>query len=311
MPVNSRLYPQLGSLVRLHGLLITNIPPTPSDSSVLHALCRDIVLEAAPFIDGVAPRNGSPSLWRIKGPPKTYPASLGTVQLYQYNITRAELRKLTYPDTIQPSSKEETWFCRRSLHQNSAQECTASWAEFVDTFRDYHSESEKAFTPTVLTATTLRSWPVSNHAIIEPDTACEWKCESLKLIEMTHNIKPKPLCDRIFPVLQLVVSRVDIDEFMVVSIPIMYPENTQESRAAKVNNLVVGAYVSIERIRVLPTAEIEWIMATASDAKGVLPQWVQNLAVPEQVAHDVDMFMRWIPRKRKTKAGKNEQEPMA
>jgi hypothetical protein len=61
----------------------------------------------------------------------------------------------------------------------------------------------------------------------------------------------------------------------------------------------MAAYVSIERIRILPSSgEIEWIMATASDAKGVLPQWMQNMAVPGQVAHDVDLFLKWIPSQR-------------
>ena len=39
-------------------------------------------------------------------------------------------------------------------------------------------------------------------------------------------------------------------------------------------------------------------MATASDAGGVLPQWLQNLAVPGKIAHDVDMFLAWIPSQR-------------
>jgi len=63
--------------------------------------------------------------------------------------------------------------------------------------------------------------------------------------------------------------------------------------------LVMAAYTSIERIRVLPTnGDVEWIMATASDAGGVLPQWMQNLAVPGAVAKDVELFMSWIPSRR-------------
>lgn len=49
----------------------------------------------------------------------------------------------------------------------------------------------------------------------------------------------------------------------------------------------MAAYVSVERIRFLPSnGEIEWIMATASDAGGVLPQFIQNLAVPGAIAKD-------------------------
>jgi hypothetical protein len=45
-------------------------------------------------------------------------------------------------------------------------------------------------------------------------------------------------------------------------------------------------------------------MATASDAKGVLPQWMQNLAVPGAVAKDVEMFLSWIPSQRNDSNGK-------
>jgi hypothetical protein len=41
-------------------------------------------------------------------------------------------------------------------------------------------------------------------------------------------------------------------------------------------------------------AEIEWIMATASDAKGVLPMWIQKTSVPSAVAKDVGYFLKWI-----------------
>lgn len=40
--------------------------------------------------------------------------------------------------------------------------------------------------------------------------------------------------------------------------------------------------------------EIEWIMSTASDAKGNMPMWVQKLAMPGQLPKDVSYFMKWI-----------------
>ena len=46
------------------------------------------------------------------------------------------------------------------------------------------------------------------------------------------------------------------------------------------------------------SGDIEWIMATASDAKGVLPMWVQNRAVPGQIAKDVPNFLTWAARER-------------
>jgi hypothetical protein len=62
--------------------------------------------------------------------------------------------------------------------------------------------------------------------------------------------------------------------------------------------------VSIERVRVLPTnGDVEWMMGTASNAKGVLPQFIQNMAVPGAIAKDVDFFMSWIPSQRSGKIG--------
>ncbi|KAL2427375.1 hypothetical protein ABEF95_012498 [Exophiala dermatitidis] len=40
--------------------------------------------------------------------------------------------------------------------------------------------------------------------------------------------------------------------------------------------------------------QIEWVMATTSDAKGVLPGWLQRMSVPAAVAKDVGYFIRWI-----------------
>jgi len=62
---------------------------------------------------------------------------------------------------------------------------------------------------------------------------------------------------------------------------------------------VVATYAAVERLRIVPSSgQIEWIMATASDAGGNLPQFVQNLAVSGEVAKDVKMFLEWIPSQR-------------
>ena len=41
----------------------------------------------------------------------------------------------------------------------------------------------------------------------------------------------------------------------------------------------------------LPEQNIDWVMATASDAKGWLPMWMQKLGVPSAVVKDVGLFM--------------------
>lgn len=39
---------------------------------------------------------------------------------------------------------------------------------------------------------------------------------------------------------------------------------------------------------------IEWVMATASDAKGWLPMWAQKLGVPSAVVKDVGLVIGWL-----------------
>jgi len=57
-------------------------------------------------------------------------------------------------------------------------------------------------------------------------------------------------------------------------------------------------YTSIERCKITLSGDIEWIMATASDAKGNLPIAVQKLGVPGAIVNDVGFFMKWIAEKR-------------
>lgn len=59
-----------------------------------------------------------------------------------------------------------------------------------------------------------------------------------------------------------------------------------------------SVYTSIERCRIVPDLNIEWVMATASDAKGSLPMAVQKLGTPPAVVKDVGLFMGWIAKKR-------------
>lgn len=307
----------MGPLVRLAGISIAQLPPggyKPLDSSPypagpeLSVFVTSILSEAIPFIDGVAPKSGAPPTWKVKGSPKHYASSEAPVPLYERVVTSSELSNIVGMEKLAPDSKDETWFCRRSCHRNAAEKGTASWDEFVHAFRDNHPETEKAFTPTVMSARTATIWDTTDVNV--EAVGSSWRVESLKVVEMTHKIDPKPLNNRTFPVLQLVASLHDTEEFLVTSIPLSDFERSEYAVAAKEKGLVVAAYTSIERIRILPAAnkggkqgEIEWIMATASDAKGVLPQWMQKLAVPGQVAHDVDLFLKWLPGERAQKDG--------
>lgn len=57
-------------------------------------------------------------------------------------------------------------------------------------------------------------------------------------------------------------------------------------------------YTSIERCKITPSGDVEWMMATASDAKGNLPMAVQKLGVPGAIVNDVGFFIKWIAEQR-------------
>ena len=99
-------------------------------------------------------------------------------------------------------------------------------------------------------------------------------------------------------------------EFLVVSITVADFARAPQAQLSRERGVVLGRYASVERVRKLPgwDGEIEWIMATASDARGVLPHWVQALAVPGQIAKDVPLFLAWMARER---AGERHPSPPA
>jgi hypothetical protein len=312
---------KLGPLVRLEGISIASLPsgakglepsnanspaghtPSAPESALpptnLENFIRNALTESIPFIDGVAPKDGSKATWKLKGSPKKFASSEASVQLYEYTVSGNDLDKVEGMSSYSADRKDETWFCRRSCHKNEAAKGTASWEEFKRSFKEHHAETEDAFTPTVIGARQAITWDTSG---LELEIAgARWNHITMVVVEMKHKIDPKPLKNRTFPVVQIAASLEGTDEFLVVSIPLNDFKKSPYAEYALDKSLVVAAYVSVERVRILPdTGDIEWIMATASDAGGVLPQWMQNLAVPSAVAKDVEMFMTWIPGQRKT-----------
>ncbi|KAH7360216.1 hypothetical protein BKA65DRAFT_492634 [Rhexocercosporidium sp. MPI-PUGE-AT-0058] len=314
----------LGPWVRLEGISISQLPSggkgvAPSnrngsekynDGSAatgtppsLRTFVEKTLEESIPFIDGVAPKSGRQPTWKVKGSPKKYAASEAPVHIYERVVSGKDLDKVEGMSQFSADRKDETWFCRRSCHRNAQEQRTASWEEFVRCFKDHHAESEDAFTPAIIGARQAMGWDTSG---MEVDVLGErWTNVSVVVEEMKHKIDPKPLKNRIFPVIQISAMLSRTSEFIVVSIPINDFDRSPYAEFSKDKSLVMAAYASIERIRVLPSnGEVEWIMATASNAGGVLPQWMQNLAVPGAVAKDVEMFLSWIPSQRTTKDGK-------
>ncbi|KAI1213880.1 uncharacterized protein F4807DRAFT_409498 [Annulohypoxylon truncatum] len=328
----------LGPLVRLRGLRTEQLPAASASPDDLAPFLLAILQEAVPFIDSAAPKASGdakpdPKIWKLKGT-HTHPDSKAKVEVLERVIPAAELEKVESRSSAASEGggeskggggkdakvKGETWCCRRSVHADAAERGTASWEEFVAAFREEHAQSEKAFTPACLAAHEAQSWDCAGVEVEEGGV--RWGRFKLVVEEMRHRIGKPVLKDRTFPVLQMTAAALGSGtggeggrEFVVASIPVPdYGERSDKSKLAREKGAQVAFYVSVERIRGIGGGDggqrkIEWLMATASDAAGVLPAWVQNLAAPAVIWKDVPLFLGWIARERGRRAQTKEAAP--
>ena len=121
---------------------------------------------------------------------------------------------------------------------------------------------------------------------------------------MCHAIPP-PLNPRCFPVLVCTAST-SATSFLAVTVPVdldslpasFYSSgrNVKEGADAQQRKKpVLGVYNAIETTYIDEKGEIDWTMATASDAKGALPMFAQKMGIPGAIVKDVGFFMKWIP----------------
>lgn len=335
--------------LRLRGISTAHLPPQGTPQQELIPFLTALLRESVPFIDSVAPKPSNRpqptadlgtarSEWK---PLKTKSSKVEdngntVVSLYERTLSAPELRAIERSAGMATSNTDdsETWACRRSVHRDSnvPGDGSASWGEFVTCFKDKHVECEEAFTPSIVGTRVLRDYDVAGLQV-DDEHGDRYGSFTMKVVEARHKIGVKPLLkDRAFTVLQVTCSLLpsgggsatastagvggrseDCDEILVINIPVSDVENLTTSTAAKEDpfrkDTVQGSYVSVERIRKLPTtendgqAQIEWIMATASDARGSLPGWVQTMAVPGQIAKDVTLFLGWVAKEREKKGG--------
>ncbi|WWC73743.1 uncharacterized protein I206_107715 [Kwoniella pini CBS 10737] len=84
--------------------------------------------------------------------------------------------------------------------------------------------------------------------------------------------------------------------FMNISIPFEHPNCPPKLNNEK--NRVRGKYVSVERVReVNKGLDVEWRMATSSDAGGNIPRFVTNGSLPNSIAEDVPSFISWMQKR--------------
>ncbi|OBU01749.1 hypothetical protein VE01_00606 [Pseudogymnoascus verrucosus] len=252
--------------------------PTPSAPSAT-SLLTSLLAEALSLLSSAAPRDGSRPSWTQQRKPRHYPNSTAPVHLSSSPHNGAH------------------WVCRRSSHRDAAQRGTASWTEFEAAFKTEHTLHEQEFTPSVMGFERVAWWEegVKDMSLEIPRE--QWKGVSLELLEIAHSL-PKPLNPRSFPVLQGIAERVDVGveggEFVVVTVPV-------DVKWKVWAQAVPARYAAVERFQRVG-ANVEWVMATASRAGGVLPGWAQDMSVPGVVAKDVDLYLKWEAEQRVRRA---------
>ncbi|KAL1408245.1 hypothetical protein Q8F55_005051 [Vanrija albida] len=140
--------------------------------------------------------------------------------------------------------------------------------------------------------------------VLQPHMAEIWR--------MTY-VTPPPTSPRTFVVLllsrELKSAPKGERSFMNISIPFSHPDCVEKQGAEK--SRVRGKYVSVELVREQDGgAQVEWRMATSSDAGGNIPRFVTNASLPSKIAEDVPSFLGWMTR-RFPEGGEVDSHPVA
>lgn len=290
---NSAGSPALGPLIHLRALNAKHLPSHPalasaqtgSATSTVNAFAANALDEAEKFMTTYLPAN-----FNTKSTSKDSSPSAAKVELSTKDIDSTELP----PEARAEARASESWFARKSVHQNAALEGTATWEEFDHGLRIDHSQHEMEYTPGVIDAHEIMNW--NEHLLPEhQNDMAGWEEVHVNAMEMLHKIPA--LNNRVFPVLVVTAKKANV--FMVVQIPVS-TENLPGVKYHKQGKITEGMYCSVERCELVDEGKnVMWQMATASDAKGVLPMWVQKMGVPGAVVKDVGLFMGWVSERRK------------
>lgn len=278
-----------GSLIRMRALPPTEIPAHPLLASqqaskgvpTATQFVAQALDEALDFVQAYWEKN-----FTLKSKSKHSAPATAAVELYAHEIQPKHLPH--------KATDAEAWFARSSIHENAAKTGTASWEEFDAGLRADHSIHEQDYTPDCIAAHQVLSWDDAQIGGVEG-----WGEVHMNVMEMCHQL-PFPMDKRVFSVLVITAKREQ--EFVVVQIPVD-TTNLPGTKYKGDSKFTPGMYCSIERGAIEEGgAKVKWQMATASDAKGVLPMFVQKMGVPGAVVKDVGLFISWCDRRRKGNA---------
>lgn len=249
---------------------------------------------------------------------KPCPPSASKVEVLTYSIPAAEIGQIEWSEgravaRSKPRALDsEHWVARKSIHQDISSKSinkagSASWDEFVYGLRDDHSEHEAKFDPCLYDARPVLDWNRELGLLKARGQLESFTEPTLGIYEMTRSV-PGPLSPRSFSILVATASA-DEDLFIAVTVPVSLNTSVDNAfysvgrnihdgeTAQQRKEVVMGVYAAVETVRRdRAKQEIEWIMATASDARGNLPMWLQRVSLPSQVVKDVGNFLKWIQR---------------
>ncbi|KAI9808267.1 MAG: hypothetical protein M1825_004724 [Sarcosagium campestre] len=261
--------------------------------------------------DPPVPNVAEPLRWIPKGIKKYYNTP---VRLFKRQVTQQQLVNVPWnnalvarPDPVFKSRggsyRSETWFGRFSQHSDRVQTGTASFTEFDDGLKKDHSRNEQRYTPECTVAHQVLEWKIPETARAGP-----YRGLTMSIQEMVHKL-PRPFRPRVFPVL-VITARLRDSAFIVVQVPLSGVETLPGSIFTKKSGYVTAVYSSVECVQSHERgALIDWAMATASDAKGYLPAWLQATAVPGAIAKDVKHFFKWLVGVRQERDQTPEYDP--
>ncbi|KAJ5338028.1 hypothetical protein N7452_004756 [Penicillium brevicompactum] len=228
----------------------------------------------------------------------------------------------------QGTLQNEFWVCRQSDHQDSPADGTGSWREFENGLRHDHAEHEMEYTPSVTKVKQLLNW--NQDGSWDPNMRIEvsdrrYKDFIVELNLIVHTFHPGALIrPRAFIswTVSAAISNITPENepegtsFITIQVPFrlsdaaedpVYQQLCADALASVPPRTIFAHYASIEQVELLHPSDssdrmIRWTMATASEAGGKIPQWVQRNwtlgGVPKAVVADVGLFIGWIMKQR-------------
>lgn len=168
---------------------------------------------------------------------------------------------------------------RRAAFENLMQYSIGSVSDIAHCHTEYERHYIDDLALSILTPVALDAAPA------------DYSCFSY-IAQLHYNLQ-WPLSPRRFCNLVLVARHTLGHSAYVISVAI-----TPTVAGAQPVSAVEAQYSAVEYVEYDPDADkLLWTMATCSDAKGLVPQWLAKLSMNSVVAQDVEHFFTWVDKK--------------